>query len=190
LWPQAPVVRAQAPAPRAAEPMPATLARPAPESSSVSVAAEREPPVAIPAIKARASAAPSQSSIVEAPLGAPELFAAANRARSRGETALAMALYRQLQSEHPGSTEASASRLSLGMLHLQRAEPAAALVQLRRYRAATPGGMTAEALFGEADAYRQLGQRDEERRTLSELLASFPQSAYAVAAAKRLKQDP
>lgn len=161
-----------------------------PAAPSDSAAPEPAPPAARPAAKPRASTAPAEPALDEARPAAPELFAAANRARSRGDTALAMALYRQLQSEHPSSGEARASRLSLGMLQLQRAEAAAALEQLRQYRAESPGGMTAEALFGEADAYRQLGRRDDERRALSELVARFPQSAYAVAAAKRLKQDP
>jgi TolA-binding protein len=190
LRPMAPAATKQAPATGAVKPAPVALAALSRAAPSDSVAPEPEPPAARPAAKPRPGTAPAEAALGEAPPAAPELFAAANRARSRGDTALAMALYRQLQSEHPGSTEARASRLSLGMLQLQRAEPAAALEQLRQYRAANPGGMTAEALFGEADAYRQLGRRDDERHALSELVARFPQSAYAVAAAKRLKQDP
>jgi hypothetical protein len=171
---------AQAEPPRAAPPGPIVLVVPP------------EPVVQTPSAKPlRASARPEPSVAPPVPGETAEtLFAAANRARSRGDTALAIALYRQLLAEHTGSAEATAARLSLGMLQLQRGEAAAALEQFQQFRRASPTSMTAEALFGEAEAFHRLGRKLEERAALQELLQRYPQSAYAVAAAKRLQQDP
>lgn len=174
---------ARTPTPRPVSPAP--TAEPVPPASTTSGERAVLPGPAKSRVRELAPAMPAESR-----QPAHELFAAANRARSRGDTALAMALYRQLQSEQPRSPEAGASRLSLGMLLLQKGEPALALEQFRAYRQDNPAAMSAEALFSEAEAHRQLGRHEDERRALGELTARFPQSAYAVAAAKRLKQDP
>jgi hypothetical protein len=177
----APSPSAEAEALRAAPPTPVVLAVPptpiveAPNVKPLRASARPEPSVAPPLV-------PSES--------ADALFAAANRARSRGDAALAVALYRQLLAEHAGAKEATAARLSLGMLQLQRGDAAAALQQFQEFRRASPKSMSAEALFGEAEAFRRLGRKSEERAALQELLQRYPHSAYAVAAAKRLQHDP
>ncbi len=186
------LARPAAPREKVASPLPGVTETPSDEAHR-STTLEGGKHQAKAAMSRAVASAPQASTTTAAPSAPPaladELFAAANRARSRGETGLAIALYQQLQGEYPGSAEAEASRLSLSMLQLKRAEPAAALEQLRLFRLGSPESMTAEALFGEAEAYRQLGRQTDERRALEELTARYPQSAYAVAAAKRLKQD-
>jgi tetratricopeptide (TPR) repeat protein len=119
---------------------------------------------------------------------APKLFAAANRARVSGDTGRAIALYTELEAEFPRSSEALTARLSLGLLLLQKREARTALGHFRSYQARGRGPTLVEAHFGEAQALRQLTLHDEERAALQRLVALFPDSAYAVAAKKRLHE--
>src|SRR6185503_8782686 len=98
---------------------------------------------------------------------APELFSAANQARVRGDLTEAIRITRDLVDHFPDSAEAQASRVSLGMLYLQTQQPALALPEFRH------GGdsRTAEAMWGECQALRALGQGDEERSALKALEA-------------------
>lgn len=118
------------------------------------------------------------------PVTAATLFASANRARMRGDVSGAIALYRDLAARFPRSSEAAASAVTLGVLHLERGEGAAALAAFKRARG------TAEALWGEARALRTLGRGGEERGALERLLAAYPGSAYAASAHKRLAELP
>jgi TolA-binding protein len=115
---------------------------------------------------------------------AQSLFQLANEARVNGNIADAVRDYRLILSEFAYSREAELSTMSLGMLELQRGNAQAALPQFRRAHAANA---SPEALWGEAQALRQLGRAQEERLLLQELLARYPGSAYAPAASKRLE---
>ena len=115
------------------------------------------------------------------------LFTDANRARVRGDAALAAAQYERLIGQFPRSREAFGARLSLGMLYLQQGQPRQALVQFETYRA-TSGPLLAEALWGEAQALRSLEQIQNERRTLERIVREYPHSAYASSAQSRLSQ--
>jgi TolA-binding protein len=125
---------------------------------------------------------------VSAPPGltAPELFAAANRARIAGDSALAVRLSRELEDRYPTSREAVTTHLSLGLLYLQQGSPADALLEFRRYRAVGTAATMPEALWGESQALRQLGRSSEERAVLEELLDRYPSSAYGAAARRRV----
>ena len=117
-----------------------------------------------------------------------ELFAAANQARVQADSARAIAGYRRLEAEFPNSAEALSARLSLGISYLQAGQAGLALEQFRRYGESGRGPALGEALWGESQALRQLGQGAEEQRVLRQLLARFPESAYAGAARKRLSE--
>ncbi len=110
------------------------------------------------------------------------LFVAANRERVRGNAVGAIALYERLRAEFPRSTEAAACNVTLGVLYLQLARPQRALEAFKRSPA------TAEALWGQAQALRQLGRADEERLVLQDIVRRHGGSAYAPAAQKRLAE--
>ncbi len=116
---------------------------------------------------------------------APALFAAANHARVAGDAAGAIASYRQLESTFPTSNEAVTAHLSLGVLYLQQHQAELALRELQLSRAQSGPAAQADALWGEAQALRQLGRSAEERAALAELVQKYPRSAYAAAAQKR-----
>jgi len=115
------------------------------------------------------------------------LFVEANRARVQGATARAVAQYERLLSEFPLSREAWAARISIGMLYLQQGHPRQALQQFQAYQS-NAGPLAAEALWGEAQALRVLGQGQDERRALERIVRDYPQSAYVPAAQSRLSE--
>jgi TolA-binding protein len=147
------------------------------------VAGKRLPPNE-PVVPSAAPPAPLPS------LSPQALFSAASRARVDGDRAEAIALSRQLVAEFPSSKEAVTTHLSLGMLYLQDGQAAPALEEFRAYRGLGAQGSMAEAIWGESQALRQLGRVAEERAALEELRSSYPQSAYAAAARKRLAALP
>jgi tetratricopeptide (TPR) repeat protein len=110
------------------------------------------------------------------------LFASANRERIRGNAGGAIALYERLRAEFPRSTEAAACNVTLGVLYLQLGQAERALGAFRRSPA------TAEALWGQAQALRQLGRPQEERLVLEDIVRRHGGSAYAPAAQKRLAE--
>ena len=126
--------------------------------------------------------------VVEVPVPATSalsLFTEANRARVQGDTAVAVARYERLISEFALSRVALVARISLGMLYLQQGRARQALEQFQTY-ASSSGPLMAEALWGEAQASRALGQRAHERGALQRIVQEYPQSAYAGAAQSRL----
>ena len=152
------------------------------------------PPVASPSIQPEVESAPmgAGSTVAKSPPAAAstrvtdgpgELFAEANRARRRGQTARAMELYQALVARYPASVEAQQAELTRAELSLTSGDPALALERFRRYHDAA---LASEALWGEARALRQLGRRGEERQALEKLIERYPGSTYAEAARKRL----
>jgi len=116
-----------------------------------------------------------------------EIFTEANRVRVRGETAKAVSLYERLLSQFPQSREAATARISLGTLYLQEGRASQALVQFQTYDS-VQGPLSAEAVWGEAQAYRALGQFGNERRAVERIVRDMPQSAYVTAAHRRLSE--
>lgn len=117
-----------------------------------------------------------------------EMYRAANAARREGRTQEAIATYHKLQRQFPRSAEAHASRVSLGGLLLKIGSPGAALGQFEAYLASGGGQLAAEALFGQAQAQRALGRTAEEAQNLDRLVRTYPQSAYATHAERRLRE--
>lgn len=119
---------------------------------------------------------------------ATETYRAANDARRAGKTAEAIEGYRRLQNQFPASPEAHASRVSLGGLLLRSGSSRAALAQFDAYLASSGGQLTAEALFGRAQSLRALGRSAEEAQNLDRLVSTYPNSAYATHAQRRLAE--
>jgi TolA-binding protein len=117
-----------------------------------------------------------------------ELFASAASARRRGKAQEAMLLYDALQSRFPGSAEANAADMALGMLRLQRGSARSALEHFTRYLSRNPRAeLVPEALWGKAQAQSSLGLHAEARRSYARLLERYPDSTYAAAARAKLE---
>lgn len=119
-------------------------------------------------------------------LTAAELFSNANQARRASDPARATRLYRLLQRKFPGSQEAQLSLVTLGSLQLNGGNAAGALATFNRYLGRGGRSLEAEALYGQAQALRQLGRSGEERSAWARLVARYPGSGYAPQARERL----
>jgi len=119
---------------------------------------------------------------------AADIYRAANDARRAGKSHQAILGYERLQRHYPGSVEAHASRVSLGGLLLKNGSSSAALAQFDAYLASEGGRLAAEALFGRAQALRALGRSADEAQNLQRLVKTYPNSAYATHAKRRLSQ--
>jgi len=99
-----------------------------------------------------------------------------------------MLLYDALQNRFPGSAEANAADMALGMLRLQRGSARSALDHFTRYLSRNPRAELApEALWGKAQALSGLGRGAEARRSYASLLERYPDSTYAAAARAKLE---
>ena len=169
------------PKPIAASPVKATLERMVrtaerPTNATGTATPERAPERSEPRVRA-----PSET--------AASLLKEASSARRSGEAERAIALYRRLESQFPSSPEASLATLPLGGLLLERGEARSALAQFDRHvRAGQGSRLLPEALYGRGRALAALGNRPEEQRTWSMLLAQFPDSPYAGHAKRRLAE--
>jgi tetratricopeptide (TPR) repeat protein len=121
-----------------------------------------------------------------APKTAADLFREANAARRTQNFELARTLYTELQAKHPGTDEASVSRVSLGKLLLGSGQAREADRQFKAYLATGRKNLEEEALVGRADALGRLGESGEERRVWEDLLGRHPSSVYAARARQRL----
>ncbi|HYJ09364.1 MAG TPA: tetratricopeptide repeat protein [Polyangiaceae bacterium] len=166
-------------APPPKKPTPAAPPAPAAVVQAPAAVVEPAPAAAVPA-------PPKPSAAVES--GSPsELFASAASARRKGKAQEAIVLYDTLQSRYPGSAEANAADMALGMLRLQRGSARSALDHFRRYLAKNPRAELApEALWGQAQALSSLGRTEEARRSFAALLDRYPDSTYASAARAKL----
>lgn len=151
---------------------------PAETSEQIEAAPEAVPHGSLPR-----SAAPNRS---PSATSAKDTYKAANDARRAGRTREAIGGYQKLQRLFPHSPEARASRVSLGGLLLRTGSSSAALAQFDVYLAASGGQLAAEALFGRAQALRALGRSAEEVQNLDRLVKTYPNSAYATHAQRRL----
>jgi TolA-binding protein len=116
-----------------------------------------------------------------------ELFAAAARARTNGETTKAIELYAVLEHQYPSTPEARQSHVAIAMLYLRSGSSDAALEHFRTYLSAEPeGALASDALWGQAQALSKLGRTDDARQTCELLLKRYPDSAYAEAARAKI----
>jgi TolA-binding protein len=173
----------------------APVAAPNVGRSPVGHAAEPRAPspvaAAEPAIQPNAEAPAAAVGEAKAPSVEPEtaaqLFAKANQLRRQGKDALATDAYRELQRRFASSAEARQALVTLGWLLLDRARPTEALQQFELYLK-RGGAASEDALVGQALAQQRLGRAADERRTLTALVASYPASANAARAKKRLAE--
>ncbi|MEO8901943.1 MAG: hypothetical protein ABI488_08755 [Polyangiaceae bacterium] len=182
-------------APSAHSPAPAAVQRQAIPSAAPAASVAEASSAAAPLVRDRsvpgavngAALATPPTRSTEPPAGGPSaslLFASASEARRAGDIRVASALYQRLCAEYPSSVEADDAKILLGNLLLSQRSPRAALRQFESYDAVA---LTAEALWGEAEALRQLGSSDE-RGVLDRLARDYPNSPYAPAAQKRVQE--
>jgi tetratricopeptide (TPR) repeat protein len=133
------------------------------------------------------AAAPSAAATAAKPAteSAASLFASANAARRAGDRAQALALYRQLQTQHPTSPEAKTSQATVGRMLLE-GDADAALDHFDKYLDDDPGQLDEEAMLGRAVALQKLGKTAEERAAWQALVARYPASIHAARAKARL----
>ncbi len=133
---------------------------------------------------------PKNQASPERHLSASEMFAQARDARSKGDTARAIAMSLQIEQFFPGSPEGITTHLSLGVLYLQSGDPNHALAEFDIYRHIGNPDLMAEALWGQAEALQKLARPSDEREILQELLKSYPRSVYVAAAKERVAALP
>ncbi len=168
-------------------------------SSSAGARAQPEPPRSVavapthlPPSPGSASPAPRQPARAKPqppqPSPAALLLRRARSARAAGRYEQAARLYAAILARHPGTQEALVARISLGHLELgPLRRPHRALEHFRGYLRRRPqGSLAPEALFGLARALRALGRRKAEIETLRRLVAKYPETPQARAAAARL----
>jgi TolA-binding protein len=119
---------------------------------------------------------------------ASELFHEATAARTRGDAARAIALYRTLEAGYPRSPEARLSYAMLGRLLLDRGDARSALDGFESYLSQGGAGLALgeEALVGRALALQKLGAQGGEAAAWQEVLRRFPSSVHARLARSRL----
>ncbi len=120
-----------------------------------------------------------------------ELLSQAQRLRGSGDFRGAARAYRRLIRDHRDTSLAVTAQASLGQLYLGPLKsPSRALRAFRAYlRAAPRGAMAEEALRGEIDALRSLGQDKAARRSSSDFLRRFPRSGHAEGIRRDLEAD-
>ncbi len=98
--------------------------------------------------------------------------------------------YRQVLNRYASQPEAAVALIALAKLELRHLNaPKKALEYYQSYQRKAPKGPLAEeALFGTAEAYRQLGNTDKEAETLRRCIKRYPNSLKAKEAMIRLKQ--
>jgi outer membrane protein assembly factor BamD (BamD/ComL family) len=99
----------------------------------------------------------------------------------------ASALYHELGTRFPSSSEAHVGTVLLARLQLDGGESEAALAGFEAYLESGHGALREQAMVGRAQALRKLGHRDEERAAVRELLRAYPDSPYARLARERLE---
>jgi TolA-binding protein len=129
---------------------------------------------------------PTQGPTLPPQSPAASLFADANRARRAGDADRAVALYHDLQTRFPSSSESQLSRALLAQMLLDRGSPEAALAGFDSYLAEDSPVLAAEALVGRARALEQLGKSAQAIAAWQEVQSRFPGSVHARLAAARL----
>lgn len=145
-------------------------------------------PASEPEAPSPSANAPDASLAPEPQQSAVELLSAAGQARRLGQNGRAIRLLERLQTRFPGSAEAQASDITLGMLRLQGGAPGVALGAFDRYLLRSPtGARAADALWGRAQALSALGRSGEAKKSLELLLSRYPNSPYTSAAQAKMR---
>lgn len=152
------------------------------EASAVPEPAPPETP-ALPRLPITASAERPDS---PAGLSRDALFAAARKQAGLGNARAARALYRELLTRYPGNGTASV-QVVLGNLEMELAAPERALAAFEAYLR-SGGPLEPEALHGKVRALRALGRAAEERATIRNYLARYPNGFQAPTLKKRLQE--
>lgn len=119
---------------------------------------------------------------------ADELLAQAQEYRIKRQWRQAARAYEQLIRKYPASGESSAALVSLGKLELNKLGKArAALSRFNQYLA-RGGALSQEALYAKTIALKRLGRTDEEKRTLEQFVATYPNAIEVDAAKGRISQ--
>jgi tetratricopeptide (TPR) repeat protein len=162
----------------------AMRARDAEAGTRLPLAPPAEPTQALEAAPAPATSTPEAA---ETPR-APEIFAAAARARRDGDATRAERLYAQLAADYPGTREELIARVLRGQALLDDlGRPDAALASFDAYLRDQPNGALAEqARAGRAQALWLLGRDAEEAAAWRDLLTAHPRSLHAALARSRL----
>ncbi|CAM4313433.1 tetratricopeptide repeat protein [Corallococcus sp. ZKHCc1 1396] len=119
-----------------------------------------------------------------------DLLRQANGLRSEGRWKDAEALYLRVIRAQPSSLAAYVARVASGSLRLEHLGDArGALRQFQDAQRLQPGGMLdPEALHGEAEAHRALGDTASEARALTAFIARHPDSPLSAASRNRLRE--
>ena len=98
--------------------------------------------------------------------------------------------YQDILKYYPGRPESTAVLVSLAKIELRHLNmPQKALDHYRTYQQWAPNGpMSEEALFGIAETYRRLGEKDMEEETLRLFVERYPKSSQLKRARARLHQ--
>ncbi len=135
--------------------------------------------------RGQASTATSARATTASPKQAEDLLAKANTARRSGRYAEALELYQTVMKRFPASRQAEVARLAAASLRLDHLGDVAGAEAL--YDQGADGSMSAEALYGLAEAKRRRGDHGGERAALQRLLAEHPNSPLSRSARKRLE---
>jgi hypothetical protein len=189
-----PVVRR--PSPRSALELPGSAAGAAPvapapvQPAATTAGRDAASRQQVPSSSARRLRASTAAAAPTAAVSAADVFAAANRARSRRQPDEAIRLYHELQRTMPASAEAALSYVSLGNLQLGRGAGGQALAAFDAYLAGGDALLDEEAMVGRARALAQLGRAADERTAWQALLARYPRSGYRWRAEQRIAELP
>jgi TolA-binding protein len=165
------------------EVVPAASAQP--EAPVAPVTSTDEPAVVEAASTPETSVHRPQSRATAEPTAA-ALFSGANAARRAGDFAGARRVYARLISKYPDSDEARLSQVSLGKLLLASGDAVEAEREFRHYLSNGHQPLAEEARVSQAESFRAMNHRAEERRAWATLLAEHPNSVYAARARARL----
>jgi TolA-binding protein len=160
-------------------------------------AADRESDLALLPVSARShegtaavdsSAPPGSANVRPQHASQEQTLAQARSLRARGEFREAAELYRKISAQNPKSASGSAALLSLGELLLSSLnDPHGALNAFNSYLAGG-GSLAQEASFGKARALRALKRTAEERQTIEQFLARYPDSPQSRVLRRRLAE--
>jgi hypothetical protein len=114
-----------------------------------------------------------------APMSAAQWLTRARTRRGAGDPKGAIAAYEGLVEHYPTAAAARTAMVTLGQLHLDVGQPAAALKWFDRYLAKKGGPLAEDAAYGRIRALRALGRGAEEEKAIAAFLAAYPASSYA-----------
>jgi tetratricopeptide (TPR) repeat protein len=117
-----------------------------------------------------------------------QMLEQAQALRASGEFRRAVELYQRIHELNPGSASGRAALVAQGELRLSSlGDPQGALAAFNAYLA-RGGALSQEASFGKARALRALGRRAEERQTIEQFIATYPEAPQSRVLRRRLAE--